>query len=322
MRPLPVQSLRVLGENVSTSIPAGKCPPRPRGGQSLSRRTLTTLGDWGPALPFLIIVGGLLVGAALWLVQASFRSPSTGEWNLDAWRQAFAPGPLYRGAIVNSLVIATLTATICTAIGTPLAWFVHHLAGKQRAIAVSMMNTGANFVGISLAQAFVATLGVSGFVTKILADAGIQWGDGLYQMRGLVAMYCYFTLPLYVLLVLPAMGAIKANWWEAVQVSAGSRWIYWRRVGLPVLAPFIMSGWVLTFAWSIGQFSVLDALLSTSGEQFITIRIGNLINAGVVFGDQSQLAAAYSVLLMLISLLALSAYQILSYRPLKRLQES
>ena len=294
-------------------------PTRPR---SLKRKVGRVLGDWAPAIPFMVIVGGLLVGAAVWLVQASFRSPLTGEWNLDAWRQAFAEGPLYRGAIVNSLVIATATASICTLVGTPLAWFIHHLAGKHRAIAVAIMNTGANFVGISLAQAFVATLGVSGFVTKILSDVGISWGDGLYQMKGLVALFCYFTLPLYVLLVLPAMTAIKDNWWEAVQVSSGGRWTYWRRVGLPVLAPFILSGWVLTFAWSIGQFSVLDALLSTSGEQFITIRIGNLINSGIVFGDQSQLAAAYSVLLMLISLVALAAYQVLSYRPLKRLQES
>jgi len=286
------------------------------------RRLRSFVGDWLPAVPFLVIIGGLLVGAAIWLVQASFRNPLSGEWNLDAWQQAFAAGPLYRGAIVNSLVIALTTATICTVVGTPLAWFIHHLAGRQRAFAVALTNTGANFVGISLAQTFVATLGVAGFATKILSDLGIAWRDGLYQMHGLVALFCYFTLPLYVLLVLPAMSAVKPTWWEAVQVSSGGRWTYWRRVGLPVLFPFILSGWVLTFAWSIGQFSVLDALLSSQGEQFITTRIGGLINAGVVFGDQSQLAAAYSVLLMGISLIALAAYQLLSWRPLQRLKES
>lgn len=290
-------------------------PPR-------SRKLLRDAVDWLPAVPFLLIMGGLLLGAAGWLVQASFRDPLTGEWNLEAWKAAFQAGPLYRGAIVNSLLISLYTCTICTVIGTPLAWYLHNLAGRGKAVAVAIANTGANFVGISLVQTFVATLGVAGFVTKILADAGIRWGDGLYQMHGLVALFCYFTLPLYVLLVLPAMSAIKATWWEAVQVSGGSRLTYWRRVGLPVLSPFILSGWVLTFAWSIGQFAVLDALLSGSGEQFITTRIGNLINAGVVFGDQSQLAAAYSVLLMLISLFALGLYQLLSWRPLKRLQGS
>lgn len=286
------------------------------------RRIRGLIGDWLPAVPFLVIIGGLLIGASAWLIQASFRSPTTGTWNLDAWRQAFQSGPLYRGAIVNSLVIAISTATICTIIGTPMAWYIHHLAGKQKVFAVALTNTGANFVGISLAQTFVATLGAAGFVTKLLSDLGIAWKDGLYHMHGLVMLFCYFTLPLYVLLVLPAMSAVKSNWWEAVQVSAGGRWTYWRRVGLPVLFPFILSGWVLTFAWSIGQFSVLDALLSNQGEQFITTRIGGLINAGVVFGDQSQLAAAYSVLLMAISLVALITYQLLSRRPLKRLEES
>lgn len=291
---------------------------RPRRGGAVQRAVL----DWLPAIPFLVILGGLLIGAAVWLVVASFRSPLTGAWNLDAWRQAFQAGPLYRGAIVNSLLISLYTCTICTVVGTPIAWMIHHLAGRGRALAVAIANTGANFVGISLVQAFVATLGVAGFVTKFLADLGIDWGSGLYQMHGLVALFCYFTLPLYVLLVLPAMSSVRPTWWEAVQVSSGGRWTYWRRVGLPVLFPFILSGWVLTFAWSIGQFAVLDALLSGSGEQFITTRIGGLINAGVVFGDQSQLAAAYSVLLMLISLSALTFYQLLSRRPLKRLQGS
>jgi len=280
------------------------------------------LSDWLPALPFLVILGGFLLGAAFWLVQASFRSPATGEWNLDAWRQAFQAGPLYRGAIVNSLLISVYTATICTVVGTPIAWYIHNLEGRGKAFAVAIANTGANFVGISLVQTFVATLGVAGFVTKLLADLGVDWGSGLYQMHGLVALFCYFTLPLYVLLVLPAMSAVKPTWWEAVQVSSGGRWTYWRRVGLPVLFPFILSGWVLTFAWSIGQFAVLDALLSGTSKQFITTRIGNLINAGVVFGDQSQLAAAYSVLLMAISLSALVIYQLASRRPLKRLQGS
>src|SRR4249919_3640232 len=70
-----------------------------------SRRIVRFLGDWAPAVPFLLIIGGLLLGASGWLIQASFRNPLSGEWNLDAWRQAFQSGPLYRGAIVNSLVL-------------------------------------------------------------------------------------------------------------------------------------------------------------------------------------------------------------------------
>lgn len=292
-------------------------------GAARMRRAKKIVGDWLPVVPFMILGGGLLVAAAGWLVVGSFRSPS-GEWNLEAWQRIFRPGKVYRGSILTSVWVSLWTCTICTLVGSPLAWYVHHLRGRGRALAIGITNTAANFVGVSLARAFISTLGAAGFLTLVIRKVtGYDLGDGLYSQAGLVAIFCYFTIPLFVLLVLPAMAAVKSTWWEAVQVASGNRWTYWRYVGIPVLAPFVLSGWVLTFAWAMGQYAVVAALLgSQSGVHTIPLQIGDLIGKGSVFGSQSQLAAAYAVLLMLIAVLALATYLRLARRPMKRLEGS
>src|SRR6266545_5622849 len=296
-------------------------PGGARDGAARMRRFKKLAGDWLPVLPFMVLGGGLLVASAVWLVIGSVHSPS-GEWNLDAWQKVFKPGKVYRGSVLTSLWVSLLTCTICTVVGAPLAWYVHHLRGRGKAFAIGLTNTAANFVGVSLARAFISTLGAAGFFTLLLRRVtGIDLAGGLYSEAGLVAIFCYFTIPLFVLLVLPAMAAVKPQWWEAVQVASGNRWTYWRYVGIPVLAPFVLSGWVLTFAWAMGQYAVVAALLgSQSGVHTIPLQIGDLIGKGSVFGSQSQVAAAYAVLLMLIAIVALATYLKLARKPMKRLE--
>lgn len=284
------------------------------------RRIGKVIGDWVPVVPFMLLGGGLLVAAALWLIVLSVHSPD-GGWNLDAWQKMFRPGRVYRDSIITSVEVSVWTCTICTIVGTPLAWYLHNLRGRPKAIVTAITNTTANFVGVSLSRAFISTFGAAGFVTVVLRNlVGFDLGNMLFSTAGLVAIYCYFTLPLYVLLLAPAMNTIKPAWWEAVQVASGSRWMYWREVGLPVLAPFVLSGWVLTFAWSMGQFSVPAALLGqSSGTYIITLRIGTLVGEGSVFGSQAQQAAAYAVLLMVIATAALLTSVLIARRPLRRL---
>mgnify|MGYP000080994394 CR=1 FL=1 len=68
--------------------------------------------------------------------------------------------------------------------------------------------------------------------------------------------------------VAKAMGAIRDDWWEAAQVSSATRTQFWRRVGVPVLTPFIGAGWLLIFTWSIGIY-FLAALVVAAGLAFL-----------------------------------------------------
>lgn len=278
------------------------------------------LADWAPVVPFVLCAGGLLIGSGIWLVVKSFEGVG-GGWSLGAWTDVLEAG-LNRRAIVESLKLSLVVASICTVAGIVLAWYVANLARRGRAVAQSVATVAANFGGASLAIAMISTFGAVGFVTLLAQDwlgAGLPFD--LYGFWGLVVVYVYFNLPLFVLLVLPAMTALRPEWWEAVQTSAGIRLDYWRSVGGPVLFPFALAGWVLLFAWALGQFSVPFALLGEASDQpLMTLRLGDFLFSATGGTNRFQRAAAMSVLLIAFSAGALVLYRWIAARTLRRLE--
>lgn len=285
----------------------------------LAARALRAAGDWLPIIPFMLVTGGLLLGSGVWLVVVSFQG-AEGGWSLDAWRAVTAPG-LNRRAIVTTLQLGLVVATLCAVLGTVLAWYIAHLADRGRGVAKAVLNVAANFGGASLAVAMIATFGSVGFAQLLLQDwFGVGLPIDLYGFWGYVCVYMYFCLPLYVLLVMPAMRVLRQEYWEAVQVASGGRLHYWRSVGGPVLAPFVTSGWVILFAWSMGQFSVPFALVGTAGgEPLITLRLGSFLFGATAGDNRFQRAAAMAVILIALAIVALATYRWVARRALRRL---
>src|SRR5262249_48805462 len=131
---------------------------------------------------------------------------------------------------------------------------------------------------------------------------------------GLVLVYLYFHVPLFVLLNLPAMGAVTDEMWEAAAVAGASTRRFWWRVGLPVLAPFLLAGWILMFVSAIGTYAVPLALLGTDGPlDLMTRRIGALVQT-IGTTNRFERAACLSLLLIVLSVAALWVYQYLLRR--------
>jgi len=287
---------------------------------SVARRVGRALGAWAPVLPFVLCAGWLLIGSAVWLLRTSFEGVE-GGWSTEAWSDVLAAG-LNRRAIVESVKLSLVVASISVAVGVPLAWYIANLARRGRAFAQATATVAANFGGASLGIAMVSTFGAVGFVRLLFQDL-LGWNPplDLYSFWGLVVTYVYFNLPLFVLLVLPAMAALRPEWWEAVQVSAGRRWDYWRNVGVPVLFPFALAGWVLIFAWSLGQFSVPFALLGEASDQpLMTLRLGDFLFSATGGTNRFQRAAALAVLLIAFCAIALVVYRAVASRTLRRLE--
>lgn len=180
---------------------------------------------------------------------------------------------------------------------------------RGRDLSVSAANAAANFGGASLAVAWIATLGTYGFARLAVQSLGWDLPVELSSVVGYVIVYSSFVIPLFVLLTLPAAGVLRPEFWEAVQTVGGGRASYWTRVGLPVLAPFVASGWVLCFTWSAGQFSAPYALVGeTPKDSLITLRIGDLLFSAIGGTLRFQQAAVYSVLLVALSVVALVIY--------------
>ena len=77
----------------------------------------------------------------------------------------------------------------------------------------------ANFGGIPLAFAFIATLGAIGVVTRFFQDQ-LHYdlylhGFSLFTKTGVEIVYLYFQLPLMMLVIAPAIDGLRREWREA-----------------------------------------------------------------------------------------------------------
>jgi len=268
------------------------------------------LAEWLPALPLCILILVFLLAPAIWLIVQSLwvgRGPT-----LEIWAKTLESRVTHR-AITTTLSIATLSATISSLVGAPVAWRISRMSRGSRAAWLALLNVASNFGGIGLAFAYLATIGRVGMVTLLLQGLGVDFHPPRpASLTGLTMAYLYVNIPLYILLTIPAMGVVRDEWWEAAQVASASRAQFWRYIGLPLLAPFVGAGWLLVFTWSIGIYAVAYALAGDGAGMVINLMtlemgIGIKNYASVGFSEP----AVFGVLLLLWAALALSVYRVL-----------
>jgi putative spermidine/putrescine transport system permease protein len=130
--------------------------------------------------------------------------------------------------------------------------------------------------------------------------------------------YEYTNVPLFVLLTIPAMSILRDDWWEAAQTAAASRLVFWRRIGGPILAPFLTAGWLLIFTWTLGIYGIAYGLAGQSGAtavHLITLQIGSALQSDVLLGPGR--AAILAVVLMIFATTSLVLYRIILRRAMR-----
>jgi putative spermidine/putrescine transport system permease protein len=215
---------------------------------------------------------------------------------------------LNRPNILRSYLV-TVEVSAVTAAGGGLFGFLLALAvtlgGLPRAVRTfltTFAGVASNFAGVPLAFAFIATLGRVGILTVLLKSLlGIDLyaaGFTLYSFWGLCLTYLYFQVPLMILVITPALQAIRREWREASENLGGSRLQYWRRVALPVLAPSLLSAVILLFGNSFGAYATAYSL--TGGLiNLVPILIGAQIRGDVLHDPNLGYALALGMVLVM-----------------------
>ena len=159
-----------------------------------------------------------------------------------------------------------------------------------RTTLTTFSGVAANFAGVPLAFAFIATLGTVGLVTRFLNDTfGLDiYGHGftLFDFWGLAVTYIYFQIPLMILLIAPAIDGLRAEWREAASNLGATAPEYWRYIGIPILTPSLLGALIVLFGNSFAAYATAYAL--TSGHiNIVPLLIGEL-KAGNVLSDPHQ----------------------------------
>lgn len=257
-----------------------------------------------PLVLFMLVAFGLPAAAMLTgAFSTSSDAPGGARWttaNLtDSVRGAYLTG------LVSSVKLSALSALLAAVLGLPLAQAVvtsRHRALREAVLAAS--GVLANFGGVPLAFAFIATLGNAGVLTERLGLTGAGWS--LYTFWGLVTVYLYFLLPLMVLAITPALEGLRTQWREAAQNNGATGLQYWRHVALPVLAPSLLGGYVLLFGSAFAAYATAAALGSGS-VPLITVQIADALSGNVLVG-QGNIALALSLDMVVVAGLVMAVY--------------
>ncbi len=192
----------------------------------------------------------------------------------------------------NSVWLSLLTAVVGAVIGAVVCYALLGLpqTGAVRTAVDAAAGVLAQFGGVMLAFAFIATIGVHGVVTGWLATGfGINiFADGawIYDLPGLIGPYLYFQVPLMVITFNPAVTALKPAWAEANLTLGGTRRSFWTHIGLPVLAPSFLASLLLLFANAFSSYATAAALAS-QGSQIVTLQIRNALTSETLLGRQN-----------------------------------
>ena len=222
----------------------------------------------------------------------------------------------YIVALENSLVLSIASALVGVIAGGLIAYVVVSPGAPRglRSVVSSFAAVASNFAGVPLAFAFVSTLGTLGLLTQSLKSAGFDiydHGFSLYSMLGLIIVYSYFQIPLMVIIITPALLALRAEWREASENLGANAGQYWRMVGLPVLMPSLLASFILLFGSGFSAYATAYAL--TSGNiGLLTTEIGNVLSGNVMVSQQT--GAALSVVMIVVMVLVLLLNSLLMRR--------
>jgi len=270
--------------------------------------------SWLGVVPFFIYVGIFLLLPTAIILAGSLIGPD-GSISLSNFEGINKPY-MYK-SFLQSFEISAASALGGAIIGALLAYAVAtgNPRGVLRRAVMSASGVVAQFGGVTLAFAFVVTIGTEGFVYKLLFDRGINiypdtvW---LFDLRGLTLIYLYFQIPLMVLVFIPALDGIRPQWREATESLGGNTWHYWRHVAGPLLLPSFLGCALLLFANAFSAYATAAALITQGGiiaplqiQAFLTSETGS---------SAPGLAKALALAMIVVVLIVTSFYALLQRR--------
>ena len=264
------------------------------------------------ATPYALLAPGLAWLAIFFVVPLIFlgyQSLQSGTfpnfeftWEFSNFTDALSD---HRTQLIRSFVYAGLATIACLLLSYPLVYWIAFRSGHWRNL----------FLLVIVAPLFVTYLIRTLAWLNILADQGpvvgalrslhvLGPGEGLlYSTLAVVAGITYNFIPFMALPLYVSLEAIDSRLLEAAKDLYASPTRAFLRVTLPLSAPGIVAGTLLTFIPAAGDF-INAELLGTPKQQMI----GNVIQAKFLESLDYPTAAALSFVLMAAILVALLLY--------------
>jgi spermidine/putrescine transport system permease protein len=275
-----------------------RSPGRTHPGERVATAVYTS-----PALVYLI----LLFVAPLALVAGySFLDPAPEGPRLTLENYRRALDPLYLGVLWHSVRLAFATTLIALLLGFPCVLALRELSPRARMVTLALLIVPSWLNLLVKNYSWIVLLRREGLLNRLLVSLGVVtdplpllFNDGAVLV-GLVHTFLPF-------MILPLYAAIDRMDWALVEAArdlGATRWATFRHVILPQTRVGVLVGSILVFIPTLGAFVTPDLL---GGPQ--SLMIANIVENQVLQVRNWPLAAALSILLMVLGLVGILVVQ-------------
>jgi len=261
-------------------------PSSPRVGADVAGGT-----PWPLALPAVVAALFLLVPLASMIVRAPWQD---------------LPETLVQTQALQALRLSLETATAATALsllfGVPLAWVLARARfpglGLLRALVTLPLVLPPVVGGVALLLAF----GRLGLVGRFLDQwLGVQLP---FSTAGVVVAETFVAMPFLVVTVEGALRSADLGLEEAAATLGSRRFATFRRVTLPLVAPSLVAGSVLSWARALGEFGATITFAGNLPGRTQTMPLAIDISQSSGKTDEA-IAIALSLILVVVSLVVM-----------------
>lgn len=244
---------------------------------------------------FLIIIFFILYAPIFYLIFYSFNSGGSMSgfegFTLNWYRELLQDTRLLI-IVLNTLVIALLSALIATIIGMFGAIGIHSLKRSKNTI------LGLNNVLIVSPDVII---GASFLI--LFTIAGIRLG-----FYSVLLSHIAFSVPIVVLMVLPKLMEMNPSLIDAARDLGASRWNVLTKVIFPYITPGIFAGFFMALTYSLDDFAV-TFFVTGNGFSTLSVEIYSLARQGISLNIN-----ALSTLLFLFTIALVIVYYFITQR--------
>jgi spermidine/putrescine transport system permease protein len=262
--------------------------------------------------PYALLAPGLAWLAVFFLIPLAFlgyQSLQSGSfpnyeftWEFSNFGDALTD---HRTQLVRSFTYAGIATLACLLLAYPLVYWIAFRAGPWRNLFLLFIVAPLFVTYLIRTLAWLNILADEGPVVGALRGVGVLGANEglLYSTLAVVAGITYNFFPFMALPLYVAVEAIDPRLLEAAKDLYASPTRAFLKVTLPLSAPGIVAGTLLTFIPAAGDF-INAELLGTPKQQMI----GNVIQAKFLESLDYPTAASLSFVLMAAILVALLVY--------------
>ncbi len=242
----------------------------------------------------------LVVNPLFQLVNTSLQEVDTGKFTLMNYVTAYSR-PRYLTAMWNSVRLGFTVTTICLLFAVPMAWAVSRTDMPCKGL-VRMLVLGA----------FITPpyLGAIGWI--LLAGPNSGWlnqawmgltgaSEGLfniYSFEGLAFNIAVYSFPYIFIFTSAALDVVSSEMEDAANILGAGVLRTTMRITLPMVAPAIMGGAIITFLEAIALFGSPALIAIPARFNVVTTQLLQFFSQPI----RAEVAAAYAVPLLLITM--------------------